>query len=109
MPSAHGPIFVVSNSEKRSVRFFIGAKVSAHEPTFSPIFCLRQKIGPCALGIRLDSRYRESHLYNNDLLNFMIAICKYRHIGDYRKNNQNSLIIDYRHNNLHWYIQIYSF
>ena len=61
MPSAHGPIycrkelrekvlsegpifsrtesahtdrfFVVSNSEKRSERFFFGAKVSAHEPT----------------------------------------------------------------------------
>ena len=48
--SAHGPIFVGSSSEKSSERFYIGAKVSAHEPIFTPIFCLRQKIGPFALG-----------------------------------------------------------
>ena len=54
LKSAHTErFFVVSNSEKRSERFYIGAKVSAHEPIFTPIFCLRQKIGPCALGIRL--------------------------------------------------------
>ena len=32
------PIFVVSGSEKRSERFYIGAKISAHEPIFTPIF-----------------------------------------------------------------------
>ena len=31
--------FVVSNYEIRSERFYIGAKVSAHEPIFTPIFC----------------------------------------------------------------------
>ena len=47
LKSAHTErFFVVSNSEKRSERFYIGEKVSAHEPIFTPI-----KIGPCALGI----------------------------------------------------------
>ena len=36
----------------RKGQIFIGPKVSAHEPIFAPIFCLRWKIGPCALGIR---------------------------------------------------------
>ena len=54
LKSAHTDLFfVVSNSEKRSERFYIGVKVSAHETIFTPIFCLRQKIGPCALGIRM--------------------------------------------------------
>ena len=53
LKSAHtDQLFVVSNPEKRSKRFYIGEKVSAHEPIFTPIFGLRQKIGPCALGIR---------------------------------------------------------
>ena len=43
--------FVVSSSEKRSERFYIAAKVRAHEPIFTPICCLREKIGPCALGL----------------------------------------------------------
>ena len=51
--SAYGPIFCRKQLEKSSERFYIGAKVSAHEPIFTPIFCLRQKIGPCALGIRI--------------------------------------------------------
>ena len=42
--------------------------------------------------------------------NLMTAICKNKYKGNYRrKKNLNSLINDYRHNNLHWYIQIYSF
>ena len=54
LKSAHtGRFFVISNSEKRSERFYIWAKVSAHEPIFTPIFCLRQKIGPCALGMNI--------------------------------------------------------
>ena len=32
--------FVGSSSEKSSERFYIAAKVSAHEPTFTPIFGL---------------------------------------------------------------------
>ena len=52
LKSAHTDrFFVASNSEKRSERFYIWAKVSAHETIFTPIFCLRQKIGPCVLGI----------------------------------------------------------
>ena len=52
LKSAHTDrFFVVSSSEKRSEQFYIGAKVSTHEPIFTPIFCLREKIGQCALGI----------------------------------------------------------
>ena len=44
LKSAHTDrFFVVSNSEKRSERFYMGAKVSAYEPIFTPIFGLRQK------------------------------------------------------------------
>ena len=54
LKSAHTDrFFVVSSSEKISERFYIKAKVSAHEPIFTPVFCLRLKIGPRALGIRL--------------------------------------------------------
>ena len=62
--SAHGPIFVLSSSEKSSERFYIGAKVSAHEPIFTPIFCLRQNVGPCALGI---SQRRRPIFYRKQL------------------------------------------
>ena len=30
---------------------FYRTEVSAHEPIFTPIFCVLTKIGPCALGI----------------------------------------------------------
>ena len=59
--SAHGRFFVVSSSEKRSERFYIGAKVSAHKPIFTPIFCRRQKIGPCALGISVSASDAVGH------------------------------------------------
>ena len=53
LKSAHTDrFFVVSNFKKRSERFYIRAKVSAHEPILIPIFCLLPKIGPCALGIK---------------------------------------------------------
>ena len=44
-PAHTDRFFVASSSEKKSYR------VSAHKPIFTPIFCLREKIGPCALGI----------------------------------------------------------
>ena len=44
LKSAHmDRYFVVSSSDKRSERFYIGAKVSDHEPIFTPIFCQREK------------------------------------------------------------------
>ena len=40
LKSAHTDrFFVVSRSKKTSERFFIGAKVSAHDKIFTPIFC----------------------------------------------------------------------
>ena len=44
LKSAHKDwFFVVSSSEKRSERCYIGAKVSAHETIFTPIFCFKTK------------------------------------------------------------------
>ena len=43
-PAHTDRFFVISSSEKKSDRFLIGPKVSAHEPIFT-------LIGPCALGI----------------------------------------------------------
>ena len=46
LKSAHAEqFFVISSSEKKSDRFFMGLKVSAHKLIFTLIFCL------CALGI----------------------------------------------------------
>ena len=72
--------FVVSSSKKRSERFYIGAKASTHEQIFTPIFCLGEKIGPCALGI-ITILSTRSHFYGKYcicyvyrlLFNFKIA------------------------------------
>ena len=60
LKSAHADqLFVVISSEKISERFYIGAKVSAHEPTFTPTLVDKNSIfnGICgAVFGRLDYR-----------------------------------------------------